>query len=90
MMKRLADRLDGISPNEAAAIRQDRIVELLDQVRALAVAVLIAFLVVGATTTVAFAWLRAEGRAGREQDRVAICDLYRQVAIEAPPAFHCD
>lgn len=67
----------------------DDAVELLHQVRVMAAAVLVAFIVVGTLAIVTFVRYRDSTIDFTNLNRVTICDLYQRIDARQPAALHC-
>lgn len=62
---------------------------LLHQIRVIAAANIVAFIVLGTLATIGFARLGDSNNAFTELNRVTICDLYQQIDRTPPAALKC-
>ena len=76
-------------PEEAATLLQKASV-LLHQIRVMALANFLAFIVLGTLSIISFTRLGDSNNAFTNLNRTTICDLYHQIDWKPPAALNCD
>lgn len=87
---KVTQKLGSIDSMADAQTLLQRAAVLLHQIRAMAVANIIAFVVMSTLAILAFANLGDSNDAFTELNRVTICDLYHQIDRQPPAALKCN